>query len=204
MMARLDGVARTIYDRIKAATVRCPLCGAREVRQLDHHLPKTKYPAYTLLPANLVPSCRDCNEDKLAVSPTTSSEETIHPYFDDFASESWLYAEVKETQPPVIEYLVRAPTTWSTQKAARAEAHLATFGPYDYFSKMAGVLMGDIREQLLIQANYGGGGAIKQHLRDSAATRRKNQFNHWEIAAYEAMAASDWFCNSGYLYIRAI
>lgn len=58
-----DKPARIIYDAMMAAAnEKCPFCGGiGRPRNLDHYLPKAHYPQFSVLPLNLVPSCRDCN-----------------------------------------------------------------------------------------------------------------------------------------------
>ena len=46
----------------KSQIVYCVICGTELInRSIDHVLPKSKYPEYTLTPLNLVPICNDCN-----------------------------------------------------------------------------------------------------------------------------------------------
>ena len=57
-----------VYDQLKSRAPygKCPFCGYCDVDQLDHYLPKSKYPLLTVLPINLVPSCPYCNGGKNA------------------------------------------------------------------------------------------------------------------------------------------
>jgi hypothetical protein len=53
-MAKQNTPGRPIYDDIFAAAKgRCPLCAHRAVTTLDHHLPKTHYPALAVAPLDL-------------------------------------------------------------------------------------------------------------------------------------------------------
>ena len=65
-MAAQGSPGRTIYDAIKLASPNglCPLCGQRVVATLDHYLPKSRYAALAVNPANLIPACSDCNKAK--------------------------------------------------------------------------------------------------------------------------------------------
>lgn len=200
-MAGANGPGRAIYDKLKNATSKCPLCGSRVVTQLDHHLPKKRYPAYALLPINLVPSCTDCNKEKLIDFPSSAVEETIHPYYDDYVSETWLHADVQQTAPPSLTFSVRAPTSWSALKKMRAENHPKAFKLQKYFSVEAGAMLTDIREHLLAEGRRAGASAVQEYLESEAATRRAVRLNSWEVAAYTALAASAWFCQTGYTLI---
>jgi hypothetical protein len=58
-MAAKGTPGRTIYENLKASSPHdlCPLCGHRTVEQLDHYLPKAKFPSLVVLPINLVRYC---------------------------------------------------------------------------------------------------------------------------------------------------
>jgi len=78
--------ARKIYDSLlNAAKEKCPFCGGIGTpRNLDHFLPKTHFPQFSILPCNLVPACRDCNMDgKAHAYATTPEDQIIQPYVDD-------------------------------------------------------------------------------------------------------------------------
>lgn len=53
----VKGKERPLYDRIKASArfKRCPLCAERDVKTLDHYLPRRDYPELAVVPVNLVP-----------------------------------------------------------------------------------------------------------------------------------------------------
>ena len=63
----------------------CPCCGAHSVPgTLDHYLPKTSFPEFAVLLANLTPMCNACQEDKGANYLTEEgNRKFIHSYFDD-------------------------------------------------------------------------------------------------------------------------
>lgn len=69
---------------------RCPYCEKRDVEELDHYLSQKDFPIHCITPANLIPSCPECNHDKLA-----SDIELVHPYFDDTTQVGWLFCELK-------------------------------------------------------------------------------------------------------------
>ena len=194
--------ARRIYDRIFKAPAlgRCPLCDIGNVSTLDHHLPKSDYTLLSVTPNNLVPSCWNCQREKLAEAPKTFEEQTLHPYFDNFEGEIWLRARVQQVVPAAFEFYVGAPPQWHGPIAGRLESHLMMFGLKElYASNAAGELAGMRRylnEQLFAK---GGAAAVRNHLSDSA-TSWENEFkNSWKAAMYRAGAVSDWFCEGGFL-----
>ncbi|MBI6378983.1 HNH endonuclease [Proteus mirabilis] len=138
---------REIYDvLIAAANEKCPFCGGiGRPRNLDHYLPKAHYPQFSILPVNLVPSCRDCNMDGKGESFAISkSEQVIQPYLDNdrYFNEQWIFARYitnTDNEPGVIEYFVHAPEHWSNSQKQRVINHFNDFSLGLRFSKEASV-----------------------------------------------------------------
>lgn len=67
----------------------CPSCGeAGAPNTLDHYLPKTDFPHFSITPANLTPMCDRCQGVKLANTVDDEGQRIyLHPYFDDFLVE---------------------------------------------------------------------------------------------------------------------
>ncbi|HXL30822.1 MAG TPA: HNH endonuclease [Bradyrhizobium sp.] len=65
----------------------CPMCGSPTTGGLDHYLPRSAYPEFSIMAANLVPACTHCNSGvKGNICRGISPERFIHPYFDAFAN----------------------------------------------------------------------------------------------------------------------
>lgn len=62
----------------------CPSCGAHTVPgTLDHYLPKTTFPEFAVLVANLTPMCNACQEAKGTAYLTEGNQKKfIHSYYD--------------------------------------------------------------------------------------------------------------------------
>lgn len=138
--------ARAVYDALMvAANDKCPFCGGiGRPRNLDHYLPKAHYPQFSIVPVNLVPSCRDCNMDgKGQAFATVASDQVLQPYLDDdrFFSEQWLFARYRPgaaDEPGVIEYFVSPPQNWEPIDKQRVKKHFDDFDLGLRFSKEAG------------------------------------------------------------------
>lgn len=113
-MAKAGRPGRPVYDRIinSPKNWRCPLCDLGTVNTLDHHLPKARYPIFSVTPNNLIPSCLWCQGAKKESSPENAGDQTIHPYFDDFESTVWLGTKVVESVPAAFHFFVRTPAHW--------------------------------------------------------------------------------------------
>lgn len=137
--------SRHIYDSLMAAAGgKCPYCGGiGNPRNLDHYLPKGHYPQFSVLPINLIPSCRDCNMDGKGDSfAVNEPEQILHPYLDNdrYFNEQWIFAQYTagtDDEPGVIEYFVQAPDHWEYAQKLRVKKHFNDFNLGSRFSRQA-------------------------------------------------------------------
>jgi len=120
-----------IYDSIKVqANDKCPFCGGiGQPNTLDHYLPKANYPVFSVHPANLIPSCRDCNTGKNNDIALEAGQQILHPYFDDdyYFNEKWVYANIIGVEPVVLEFYVSPPDHWDQISKERVVSHFTDF-----------------------------------------------------------------------------
>lgn len=191
---------RPIYDFIKKLPANdiCPMCGQRTVGTLDHYLAQSLHPALTITPANLLPSCSDCNKAKLDAQPEFASEQTLHPYFDNVDDAAWLYAEVQETSPAALRYYVKCPSDWPSIKQDRISRHFNVFGLGALYASHSAVELVNIRFGLQRIFERGTGEDIRAELQLRFESSEAAFPNSWQTAMYRALAASEWFCNGGF------
>jgi len=191
---------RPTYDRIMSAPVhgRCPLCGIGTVNTLDHFLPKTYFPVFSVTPNNLVPACNWCQGAKSEYYPTTKGGQLLHPYFDNLDNEVWLAAEVIAGAPAGFRYFASPPDHWTPSAKARVAAHLKELNLPVLFSSNAGSRLSEIRARLASLHQKGGEGAVRKHLREQLASIEADHKNSWAAAMYRAAVASDRFCDGGF------
>ncbi len=193
---------RPIYDQIMSAPIhgKCPLCGIGTVNTLDHYLPKTFFPIYSVTPNNLVPVCNWCQGKKAEYYPTTEGEQLLHPYFDDIDNDIWLVAEVIVGVPAGFRYFTSPPNYWSQGAKQRVEMHLKELDLPTLFSSNAGSRLAEIRTRLTrLYQTANGEKAVRSHLQEELISVEADQKNSWVAAMYRAAVASDWFCNGGFL-----
>lgn len=187
---------RKIYDKLMllAPLNRCPFCGIGTVTTLDHYLPKTEFPTFSVLPYNLVASCKDCNTGKLASYATTENTQTIHPYYDDFTSEQWLYARV--LQPLKIVFYVNPPMTWSQVNKDRVQSHFDNYKLDTRFSVEASNVLADLRTEFMMFNLTSLD--IKLELQKKASVYYSSHKNSWQTALYQALSQNQWYCDGGF------
>ena len=196
--------ARAIYDSLLLQSPllgKCPFCGFGQTSTLDHYLPKAKYPQFSVLPFNLVPSCLDCNlNSKKTTIATTAEEQILHPYFDhqNFIEDQWLYAEVMPTTPASIRFFVKAPDHWDEVSKIRVQSHFNAFKLSLRYSVEAGNALGPVREVLISYHHLLGVDWIRKHLEIEANSSASQHSNSWKTAMFQALVASDWYCDGGF------
>lgn len=60
----------------------CPLCGGDGARTIEHYLPQTSYPEFSVFSLNLLPSCGSCNSKRNSLNAHGATISPLHPYFD--------------------------------------------------------------------------------------------------------------------------
>lgn len=187
---------RVHYDKIFLSAPQgiCPLCLQREVKTLDHYLPKTKYPLLSVTPINLVPACSDCNKGKLTDSPTSSNEETLHPYYDDVEGFSWLKMQIVQIKPLVVDFYTAPPHNTPLLLSQRIKYHFDNFSLNKLYVSHA--IQEFTNNKLHFERLYArGGNRLKEHLQDCFESRSDINNNSWQTAFYECLVNSQDFCN---------
>lgn len=192
--------ARVFYDKLLATPKhgRCPLCGHNPVATIDHHLPKELYPILCIVLSNLIPACRNCNSNKGTFYAKCSEEETIHPYFDDVETDTWLQASVIQSNPVSIEFSVSNPSNWTDLLGKRVKYHFGLFKLAKLYSTQAACELGDIQYNLTKLFNASGAQSVQEYLLDAAISRENNHKNSWQTAMYRALANCSWFYSGGF------
>lgn len=60
----------------------CPMCGNSTLGTVEHYLPKTPFPEFSVFSWNLVPSCNTCNQKRGSKHVNGITHHLLHPIFD--------------------------------------------------------------------------------------------------------------------------
>lgn len=189
-------IGRDMYDFLKSLALEdfCPYCSISRVKTLDHYLPKAKFPTYAVTPANLVPSCRDCNTEKEAATSNTLNEMFIHPYFEDVNNIKWLDAKIEKNIWPIsFKYEFDFSDQNHITIINRISHQLETLDVIKSYNARANR---QFRYRVKdIERNYSTGGekGLRDFLEESENSCRKAELNSWEACMYRAILDSDWF-----------
>lgn len=188
----------------------CPFCGnIGHSKNLDHFLPKTHFPEFSIMPLNLVPSCRDCNMgEKGQTYATSEDEQIIHPYLDKniFYQEQWVFAEyiddINENYG-VLSYYVHCPDNWREEDKKRAEKHFNSFNLANRYRLEAGKHLSEVIDlknsfikTLSSRCNDNNVEKIKDEIVKTILEPviNSDEFpNHWKKVMYKCLAKSTFF-----------
>ena len=190
---------RKVYDKLMTLPELgiCPFCGIGEIEGLDHYLPESKFPTFSVLPYNLVASCNKCNKGKLTDYATRQNKQTLHPYYDNFNTVQWLFAKVLRTSPVTIEFYVNPPTPWTQVNKDRVQAHFNNYGLAQRFSLKAASNLAKLRYKFT--QYYTSPIDIVSELKNEYQSYRSLHLNSWETAMYQALYQDPWYYNGGYV-----
>lgn len=201
-MVKKERPRREVYDRLRnrAPHGKCPFCGYCDVDQLDHFLPKSKYPLLSVLPLNLVPSCPYCNGTKNASVAKAPEEQILHPYYDHdtIMGYQWVFAVVVESEPAALKYFVRVPEHFDDIISARASCHFEKNGLARRYSAQAADQISTFPSTLEYFYASGGPENVREHLSNQYSAEHSKYKNSWQTAMYLALANSNWYCDGGF------
>ncbi|MFF3372630.1 HNH endonuclease [Streptomyces sp. NPDC002680] len=189
---------RVIRDELMAAppNERCPLCRQGTVRQLDHFMPKSLFPALCVDPLNLVPVCERCNLIKGNKRPDSAENTLLHPYLDRISHESWLDARTLHGSGTVqLRFFVSPPVSWDATLIARAKNHFTLFELGTRYAIEANRVISDITYGIDRQRKRGGARMVRDYLQEQAETRLAVDLNSCEGVTYRTLAADDFYCH---------
>lgn len=193
-MLNKDQDGREYYIKFLNSIETCPYCGVRDVWTIDHYLPKTKFPSYTVAPINLVPSCYECNIHKDTYRANTKSDELWHPYFDFFTEDQWLSAKVVEKEPLAFVFSLTVPDSINkNDEAVRKCKHFSVLHLGKLYSTLSANHFNSIKGYLKQLYYNAGVNAVKQHIESMSNSSKSDNLNSWETAMYDAILNCSWF-----------
>ncbi|MBR7191637.1 hypothetical protein [Gordonia sp. SCSIO 19800] len=179
----------------------CCLCGLRDVSELDHYLPKTIFPEYSVLTLNLIPVCGVCNRLKSEHYKALDGRKAfIHAYFDDLPyEEEFLVARVDVDRAVLPFFEVAQTSQMSSETFDVLSGQFKRFGLAMYYAEEAVELLADKSDAIEGYFSDGGALAVQEYLaRDARSVRKRHGANFWKSATLSAAASSTDFCEGGF------
>lgn len=195
-------------DLLKRISVaRCPFCGISESSTLDHYLPKEKYPEFSILPMNLIPSCAICNTRKRdrILDEGTNVRMFLHPCYDTIPDAAFVDVRVRMKEDAlIVTYRVVQPGGIELHVFQHLKSHFEELDLADRYRRMGIEHLGG-QYPALRRAFGPGKDAIRvaEKLIEGAEDFEEVAGpNYWLAKLYRALASNKEFCEGGFEAIR--
>jgi len=196
-----SGVQRDIGAELLRRSKKCCLCGHAPSGQLDHYLPKTLFPEFSILTINLIPVCADCNYKKLDYFRRADGGPAfLHAYRDPLPeTEPFLVVDISIGVTVAADFRVVQTTSITTLQFATLQHHFNSLRLADLYGESATELMGEKLTPIYEYFDEGGAEFVQHYLRrDARGAARRHGLNHWKRALLDALADDAGFCGGGF------
>ena len=163
----------------------CPNCTLMDCSQLDHYIPKSKFPEFSTNPLNLIQCCSICNQKKLDRWLKGGKPIFLNLYLDILPQEQYLFVDIKmDKSIPKVNFYLQNTGRIDTTLFSRIESHYKELDLLKRFAEKADSVISEI-------------------LRDytAAAEARVKPSQFWEILTSRAKLDQQEF---GFNYWKSI
>lgn len=137
----VNSVQKPVLDSLRTKELQfCPACGEDGTpNTLDHYLPKSKYPEFSVISRNLFPMCDICQGRKLSKTVNEANQRFfLHPYFDDFTMHSVVRLAIGRPFDSPTSFTIQPHLTLTVDQSALISRHFEELGissRYEQFFK---------------------------------------------------------------------
>jgi len=208
-LSKKEKPGRVIYNYLLSLSDGglCPYCEISEITSLDHVLPKSSFPQYSIFSQNLVPSCTRCNSmGKLDIISSSELDQIIHPYLDNniYFNEQWINIKFFDQKGldadsfagvDSLIYYVDTPESWLSSQKQKASFNFATFSLGERFSVNAAKELERIKDMYQDRSSLRRTKRLLNNLNDNdileiiitSRSDTKLSINHWKSILYKAL-----------------
>ncbi|WP_312699215.1 HNH endonuclease signature motif containing protein [Sedimentibacter sp.] len=185
------------YLQIRQSVGYCPYCNfpTHHTKQIDHYFPKAIFPSLSLTVDNLVPICTDCNKTKWEYYSLNKNEMLIHPYYDEFANDSFefIHCNIIEEEHIGFTFSIKKLEKWDDTIFERVKIHfkileLDKLYSSDFETDFS-VYIEELKE-LYIDCDEAD---VKEILKRKIRSYRKSNIKPWFYAGYNSILNNAWF-----------
>jgi hypothetical protein len=179
---------------------KCQYCGIGSPASIDHYLPKSKFPEFSVLPINLLPCCGECNRIKGNVFLNNGERQIINFYFDPLPSERYLNVRINYLDAmPIAEYYLKRTSGITEKMFSLIEAHYGRLNLFQRLQESSVEIFSETRASMLNKQ-------IATIETVKALLFERGQFlksyhssNYWQAVLNEALVDETEFLRSCYV-----
>lgn len=194
-------VSAIIHAQTPQLKSKCPYCGIDKPRTIDHYLPQSQFPEYSIYPKNLIPCCGYCNSKKSKRWLENGKRLFINYYFDDlpyniiFLEVSLNYATGNNA--PKIKYGL-VDNGINGDEFELINSHFEKLDLVNEYESIAEEEISNIRQTILANLHLNNERHLENLNMSLKTLEKKYGINYWKSALYRAILRNEDFLN----YIR--
>jgi 5-methylcytosine-specific restriction endonuclease McrA len=181
----------------------CAYCGINFPATVEHYLPKSEFPEYSVCSYNLLPACAECNGIKGSKWCDLSGRKLIHFYYDPIPEGvRWLHARVRMKEGvSSMEFWLEQPAGLDGVFFRLVQQHYDALKLLQRYSRCAVKLLAGATTTASRLGRTAGpvlaSGQLPRVFKDMAEERAESHgHNYWEVAAFLGMAESPMFLDT--------
>ena len=178
----------------------CPYCNVSTVTTIDHALPRSAYPEFSVLAQNLIPACGLCNLKKADICFELQRINLMHPYYVNIPAEPILFVRVAVAASHVTwTFFLRRHASMTYEQF---DAINNLFTVLDLSDRYHQVSVGDVMDRTghLDELHQElGPDAVARYLRmEAQSALRSRGENYWKTALLRGLGNDRSFCDGGF------
>lgn len=128
----------------------CPYCQIRDAEDLDHYIPRSLYPFFSMNPINLIPICSKCNKLKSDNWLENGNRQILNYYTDKIFNEQFLFVELVsiDNSTPTFCYKLKKTPSLSQKEFDLINNHYSILQLIDKYNKKQSDTFNDLREEI--------------------------------------------------------
>ena len=167
----------------------CPYCAFGEAESLDHFLPQSLFPEFSLLSKNLVPCCPRCN----LLKRQKNGDHVIHPYYDRLEKRI-VYGTVQVSTGIGVHFELRNRNGMNARLFERCKEQFGLLDLANRWTKQATLTLAAQRGALRRVFQSEGVAGLRKTLRDQASSNKESGgLNGFGYSLYKALENSSEF-----------
>lgn len=116
-----------IHGLREYVTGSCPMCGSSSVGTVEHYLPKSPFPEFSIFSFNLLPSCGPCNSKRGSKHNNTAKHKLLHPIFDKDILDKLQLITIFDLSNTILDFELSYNTIdYTSSEQLRISAHIST------------------------------------------------------------------------------
>lgn len=176
----------------------CQYCTLNEISGLDHFVPKSEFPEFSVNPQNLFPCCSVCNNLKGEKWRDDESSIFLNLYLDDLPKEQYLKVEITDIEEglPLIVFKIENENI-SPSLLTVITKHYENLNLTERFLGFGNDVISDFIRDI---TSYRESSLTKEQIREITLKKCNDErmyygYNYWQTVLKEALVLSEKFLN---------